>query len=144
MIFMSDGCRLSFPPVSSLSIPVLQPEKNTKVAVMHHKCHSYLPGSPATPQTDRLVEHRNSTPAIHLKMEITSDSLTSLTPRTRTRHGTWSHCQQQESRARATSVSRSTQTNSDNWEGEGEEAPDIHDLDQDDGLYLHKEEVTSF
>ena len=94
MIFMSDGCRLSFPPVSSLSIPVLQPEKNTKVAVMHHKCHSYLPGSPATPQTDRLVEHRNSTPAIHLKTEATSDSLTSLTPRTRTRHGTWSHCQQ--------------------------------------------------
>ena len=129
----------------SYSRVFFQPEKNTKVAVMHHKCHSYLPGSPATPQQARLVEHRNSTPAIHLKMEVTSDSLTSLTPRTRTRHGTWSHCQQQESRTRATSVSRSTQTNSDNWEGEGEgeEGPDIHDLDQDDGLFLHKEEVTS-
>ena len=127
--------------MSSLFITCVQPEKNTKVAVMHHKCHSYLPGSPATPQADRLMEHRNSTPAIHLnKMEETSDSLISLTPRTRTRHGTWSHCQQHESRTRATSVSRSTQTNSDNWE----EAPDIHDLDLDDGLYLHKEEVTSF
>ena len=127
--------------LSSLFISRVQPEKNTKVAVMHHKCHSYLPGSPATAQAERLVEHRNSTPAIHLKTELTSDSLTSLTPRTRTRHGTWSHCQQQqESRGRATSVSRSTQTNSDNWE----EGPDLHDLDQDDGLYLHKEEVTSF
>ena len=59
---------------------------------MHYKGHSYLPGSPRS--GERLVEHRNSTPAIHLKTEATSDSLTSLTPRTRTRHGTWSHCQQ--------------------------------------------------
>ena len=74
---------------------MFQPEKNTKVAVMHYKCHSYLPGSPRS--GERLVEHRNSTPAIHLKLEtsaVTSDSLTSLSPRTR--HGTWSHSQQQE------------------------------------------------
>ena len=95
---------------SLIIIPVPQPEKNTKVAVMHHKCHSYLPGSP---RSERLLEHRNSTPAIHLKMEsstIVSESLTSLSPRTR--HGTWSHCQHQ-GRDRTTSVTRSTQTNSD-------------------------------
>ena len=43
-------------------------------------------------------------------------------------------------RVRATSVSRSTQTDSDTLE----ELRDSHDLDQDDGLYLTKEEVTCF
>ena len=85
---------------NKMSSVLFQPEKNTKVAVMHHKCHSYLPGSPATTQVERLVEHRNSSPAIHLKTEVTSDSLTSLTPRARTRSEP----------GRATSQHRQTQT----------------------------------
>ena len=95
------------------------------------------------------MEHRNSTPAIHLKMEDrdydnslqSMDSLTSISPQTRSRHPTWSHYQHQvdsylyffhltrsqknylfnqehkrklsQFRVRAASVSKSTQTNDD-------------------------------
>ena len=95
---------------------------------MNHKSHSYVPSTPSTSQSkQRLTDHRNSTPAIHLKMEDQSledsrpslDSQTSLTRRSR--HPTWSHSQHQEHkrklsqfRLRTASVSRSTQTDSDN------------------------------
>ena len=39
---------------------------------MHHKSHCYVPSTPsATTSRGRMVEHRNSTPAIHLKVGIT-------------------------------------------------------------------------
>ena len=43
---------------------------------MHHKSHCYVPSTPsagtsATTSRGRMVEHRNSTPAIHLKAGIT-------------------------------------------------------------------------
>ena len=73
------------------------------------------------------MDHRNSTPAIHLKMEDHSlgDSQDSLESQTslnkRSRHPTWSHSQHQEHkrklsqfRLRTASVSKSTQTDSGN------------------------------
>ena len=47
---------------NKMSSVLFQPEKNTKVAVMHHKCHSYLPGSP---RSERLVEHREASKKIY-------------------------------------------------------------------------------
>ena len=97
---------------------------------MHHKSHSYVPSTPSNSlNKSRMMEHRNSTPAIHLKMDADkdrsisqTDSLDSLTSLSlRTRHPTWSHSQLQEHRrklsqfrARAESVSKSTQTETDN------------------------------
>lgn len=97
------GC-LIFPKLYTV---LFKPEKNTKIAVMHHKSHSYVPSTPSTSVTKtRYMEHRNSTPAIHLKMTEASgpglttnssqdslDSLNSLNPRAR--HPTWSHSQHQ-------------------------------------------------
>ena len=61
-----------------------------------------------------MAPRRNSTPAIHLKMEtspVISESVTSLSPRTR--HGTWSHCQHQEYRLTSGQArDTATQTNS--------------------------------
>ena len=47
---------------------------------MHHKSHCYVPSTPsagtsATTSRGRMVEHRNSTPAIHLKASITYQSI---------------------------------------------------------------------
>ena len=72
------GC-LIFPKLYTV---LFKPEKNTKVAVMHHKSHSYIPSTPSNSVVkQRYMEHRNSTPAIHLKMEDgvhTNTSLNSL------------------------------------------------------------------
>ena len=91
------GC-LIFPKLYTV---LFKPEKNTKVAVMHHKSHSYAPSTPSNSMSrTRYMEHRNSTPAIHLKMseaELSKSSchasLDSLSPRAR--HPTWSHSQHQ-------------------------------------------------
>ena len=135
------GC-LIFPKLYTV---LFKPEKNTKGAVMnHHRSHSYMtPPTPPNSFKKRYIEHRNSTPAILLKMDLPSekenstsrtslDSLTSLTPKIR--HPTWSHSQHKEHRcllkseqfrARSTSVSKSTQTGSSTCED-----------DHDDGLAI--------
>ena len=51
---------------------------------MHHKSHCYVPSTPsattsATTSRGRMVEHRNSTPAIHLKVGITYQLILSNT-----------------------------------------------------------------
>ena len=95
---------------------------------MNHKSHSYVPSTPSNSLCkQRFMDHRNSTPAIHLKMEDHSlgDSQDSLESQTslnkRSRHPTWSHSQHQEHkrklsqfRLRTASVSKSTQTDSGN------------------------------
>ena len=89
------GC-LIFPKLYTV---LFKPEKNTKIAVMHHKSHSYVPSTPSTSVTKaRYMEHRNSTPAIHLKSteaegpgvsssQASLDSLASLSPGPDTQHG---------------------------------------------------------
>ena len=136
------GC-LIFPKLYTV---LFKPEKNTKCAVMNqHRSHSYMTHTNTPPNSfkKRYIEHRNSTPAILLKMDLPSglenctsrtslDSLTSLTPKIR--HPTWSHSQHKDHRCllkseqfrtRSRSVSRSTQTRSSTCED-----------DQDDGLVI--------
>ena len=99
------GC-LIFPKLYTV---LFKPEKNTKGAVMtQHRSQSYMapstpPNSVASLHPGRLHAHRNSTPAVILKMEL-SDMAVGRADSTRTldqeaegdggvrmRHLTWSH-----------------------------------------------------
>ena len=97
---------------TSITFSSLQPEKNIKIAVMNHKSHSYVPSTPSNSLCkQRFMDHRNSTLAIHLKMQDHSLGETSLNKISQHQEHKKKLSQ---FRLKTASVSKSTQTDSGN------------------------------